>query len=171
MVALGFSVAPVAGQNFGARRADRVRETLWTAIRLSVVVMTIFALLCHVAPRAMIGVFSQDPEVLAAGEEYLRIVSWNFIAAGVVFVASSMFQAIGNTIPSLISSFVRLAAAVIPALLLSRLPGFELRWVWYIAVASVALQMIVSLLMLRHEMRKRLDFPPAAAVPAEAAAT
>jgi hypothetical protein len=39
------------------------------------------------------------------GEEYLRIVSWSYMASGVIFVASSMFQAMGNTIPSLVSSF------------------------------------------------------------------
>src|SRR5207344_2310903 len=60
VVALGFSVAPVAGQNYGAHKPERVRETFRVAIQLVVVVMLLFALLCHIAPAAMIGVFSQD---------------------------------------------------------------------------------------------------------------
>jgi putative MATE family efflux protein len=163
VVALGFSVAPVAGQNFGARHPERVRDTFKTAIGMSVGVMLVFALLCHVAPAAMIRVFSRDPNVVAVGEEYLRIVSWNFLASGVVFVASSMFQAMGNTLPSLFSSFVRIVAAVVPAVLLSRLPHFELRWLWYLSVGSVALQMVVSLLLLRRQFRISLNFAPATA--------
>ena len=171
VVALGFSVAPVAGQNFGARRADRVRETMRVAIRIAVIAMAVFAIACHIAPRALIGIFSKDPQVLAQGEEYLRIVSWNFVCAGVVFVSSSMFQAIGNTVPSLISSFVRLTVAVVPALIFSRMAGFQLYWIWYLGVASVTLQMIVSLLMLRGELRKRLNCPAPVETPVAAAAS
>jgi putative MATE family efflux protein len=158
VLALGFSVAPVAGQNFGARHADRVRATFRVAITIAVVVMALFAVLCHIAPKSLIAIFSSDPEVLAVGDEYLRIVSWNFVAAGVVFVASSMFQAMGNTIPSLIASAVRILIAVVPAVLLSRLAGFKLSWMWYLAVTSVTIQMILSLSMLRVVMRQRLAF-------------
>ena len=91
---------------------------------LAAVVMTVLALLCHIAPAAMIRVFSRDPQVVAVGDEYLRIVSWNFVASGIVFVGSSMFQAIGNTVPSLLSSFVRIVVVALPAFWLSRLPGF-----------------------------------------------
>jgi putative MATE family efflux protein len=165
VVALGFSVAPVAGQNFGAHRADRVRSTMWTGLRICVAVMVAFALLCHIAPAAMIRVFSKDPQVIAVGEEYLRIASWNFIASGVVFVCSSMFQAIGNTIPSLLASLLRLVLAVVPALVLSRIPGFQLHWLWYVGVAAIAIQMVASALLLRRELRKRLAFAPAEGAP------
>ena len=163
VVALGFAVAPVAGQNFGARHADRVRETFRSAVALALGVMVVFALLCHLAPAAMIHVFSPDPQVITVGDEYLRIVSWNFVASGIVFVASSMFQAMGNTVPSLMSSLVRVVVLAVPALLLSRLPDFELRWIWYLSVASVTLQMVVSLLLLRRQFRLALSFASAPA--------
>jgi Na+-driven multidrug efflux pump len=102
------------------------------------------------------------------GDEYLRIVSWNFVASGVVFVTASMFQAMGNTVPSLITSCIRLLFVAIPAFLLARLPGFELRWIWYLTVVSVTLQLIIALLLLRREFRLRLNFEvrPDAATPA-----
>jgi putative MATE family efflux protein len=162
VVALGFAVAPVAGQNFGARLAARVRETFRRASILAFVVMAVFALLCHIAPAAMVRVFSPDPQVIANGEDYLRIVSWNFVASGIIFVASSMFQALGNTVPALLSSVLRVVVLAIPTLFLARLPGFELRWVWYLSVATVTLQMVASLLLLRRELRTAMaDFPAA----------
>jgi Na+-driven multidrug efflux pump len=129
-------------------------------------VMALFAVLCHLGPAAMIRIFSSDPEVIAVGDEYLRIVSWNFVASGVVFVCSSTFQAMGNTIPALMSSFARVAVVVVPTILLSRVPGFHLRWIWYMTVASVTLQMILSLLLIRLEFRSRLELPAPAPAPA-----
>ena len=101
--------------------------------------------------------------MIAVGEEYLRIVSWNYIASGLVFVGASTFQALGNTVPSLMASFVRIVVVALPAFLLARLPGFELRWIWYLSVAAVSLQMVMILLLLRREFRLRLNFEPAPA--------
>jgi putative MATE family efflux protein len=156
VVALGFSVAPVAGQNFGARQAERVKRTFRDAAWMAAGVMFVFAIACHIAPAAMIGVFSKDPEVIAIGAEYLRIISWNYVASGVIFVASSMFQAMGNTIPSLVTSGVRIALITIMALTLVRMPGFQLRWIWYASVGSVLVQLALSLWLLRGEFERRL---------------
>ena len=162
IVALGFAVAPVAGQNFGARQGPRVRQTFQTAALMATAAMIGAALLLQIAPGPAVRVFSADPQVVATGSEYLRIISWNFIASGIIFVSSSMFQAMGNTLPSLLTSFTRMVLVAIPLLILSRWPGFELRWVWYLSVASVFVQLCLNLLLLRREFRVRLDFAPAA---------
>ena len=156
VVALGFSVAPVAGQNVGAKLGARVRETYKSAVVLSVSVMALFALLAHVAPAAMIGVFTADPKVIDVGTEYLRIVSWNFVASGVLFVNSSMFQALGNTIPSLMTSCIRMVVVVVPSIVLARLPSFHMRWIWYLSMVSVLLQLSLSQYLLQRELRMKL---------------
>jgi putative MATE family efflux protein len=158
VVALGFSVAPVAGQNFGARQADRVKLTFRDAAMMAAAMMLAFAIACNIAPAALVGVFSGDPAVIAFGNEYLRIVSWNFIASGLIFVAASMFQAMGNTVPSLAASAVRIVVVAIPMVMLSRLPGFQPRWIWYLSVGSVYLQLLITMLLLRREFRRRLGF-------------
>ena len=169
VVALGFSVAPVAGQNFGARRADRVKATFRDAALMAAAVMALFALACQLAPHALIGLFTTDPAAIAVGEEYLRIISWGYVASGLVFVASSMFQAMGNTMPSLLASVVRIVLVVVPAFALSRLPGFRLDWIWFLSLGALAVQLAIAMLLLRREFARRLDFgvaPP----PAEGAA-
>ncbi len=158
VVALGFSVAPVAGQNFGAKQSQRVKDTFRDGALMAVAAMVVFALACHIAPAALVGVFSRDPSVIAVGQEYLRIVSWNYVASGIIFVASSMFQAMGNTMPSLVTSAVRIALIAIPAVILSRRPDFQLRWIWYLSVGSVIVQLTLSMLLLRREFGRRLRF-------------
>jgi putative MATE family efflux protein len=162
VVALGFAVAPVAGQNFGARLAHRVKATFKDAAMLAVAAMIAFGIVCHIAPDAIVRVFSKDEAVIAMASEYLRIISWNFVASGIIFVASSMFQAMGNTIPSLIASALRITLIAVPAVLLARLPTFHLRWVWYLSVASVYAQLALALMLLRREFSRRLDFGVAA---------
>src|SRR5205085_12689324 len=111
-------------------------------------------------------VFSKDPAVIAVSVEYLRIIAWNFVASGLVFVASSMFQAMGNTMPSLFASSARILLIAIPALMLARLPSFQLHWIWYLSAGAVWVQLGIALTLLNREYRKRLAFGAAPASPA-----
>jgi putative MATE family efflux protein len=156
VVALAFSVAPVAGQNFGARQARRVTSTFRAAAWLAAGMMALFTIVCVTASAPLVGIFSTDPAVIAIGVEYLSIISWNYVASGLIFVASSMFQAMGNTIPSLISSGLRIAMVTAFALAAARMPVFELRWIWYVSVAAVFVQLVLSMALLRREFSRRL---------------
>jgi putative MATE family efflux protein len=160
IVALGFAVAPVAGQNVGAKRGDRARAAFRSAAGMATLVMFVAALVCNLASRPLLEIFSNDPAVIDVGADYLRITAWSFIGSGIVFVSSSMFQALGNTIPPLVTSFTRILLVTIPVVLLSRLPGFELQTIWYLSVAGVFLQMIANLVLLQREFRLRLPAAP-----------
>jgi Na+-driven multidrug efflux pump len=163
VVALGFSVSPVAGQNFGARLGERVKATFKDAAAIAVGYQILFIIVCQIAPIAMVRVFAKDPAVLAVGEEYLRVISWSFIASGLIFVSSSMFQAMGNTVPSLIASGTRMVVLAVPVFLLARLPSFQLHWVWYLSLVTAYFQLGLALFMLRREFARRLDFGAVAA--------
>jgi Na+-driven multidrug efflux pump len=67
-----------------------------------------------------------------------------------------MFQALGNTLPPLAASFGRMLLTAVPAILLARMPGFELRWIWYLSAATVVFQVAAVLLLLQREYQARL---------------
>jgi putative MATE family efflux protein len=157
-VAIAFATAPVAGQNFGARLGPRVRESFYASAGIAGAIMVLLTLVCHIAPGAMIRLFNGDPEVVAFGAEYLRIISWNFIASGIVFVSGSVFQAMGNTLPPLAASSTRLLLFAVPAVLMSHRPEFHPRHLWYLSVATVSFQMLVNLTLLRREFGRKLNF-------------
>jgi putative MATE family efflux protein len=158
VIAIAFAVAPVVGQNFGGRRGDRVRSSYYSALGITSGLMLLLTIAAHFAGEFFIGFFSKDPDVIAFGSEYLKIISLNFVAMGVVFTISSVFQGIGNTMPPLVSSMTRLVLFALPATLLSRTPGFQIRHVWYMSVASILFQAGVNLLLLRREFQKKLTF-------------
>jgi len=165
-MAVAFATSPVAGQNMGAGLLDRVRATFRSAIGIGSVLMLALTLICQVEPGWFVRAFTSDAAVVAIATQFLRYISWNFVAQGIVFTCSGMFQALGNTVPSLISSASRLLTFALPTIWLSQQPGFELRHVWMASVASVALQAIFSLWLMRREFQLRLR--PAAVATAAA---
>jgi MATE family, multidrug efflux pump len=169
-MAVAFAAAPIAGQNFGARNPERVVATFRQAALIGSAIMLALTLLCHLKPEVLAWPFTQDPAVIAVAATYLKIASWNFVAIGLVFACSGMFQALGDTRPALISSASRLVTFAAPALWLSTQPGVRLEHFWYLSVASITLQALVSLWLVRRELRRKLGPMRAAGAvpPAEA---
>jgi len=163
-LALSFAVPAVAGQNVGANRPDRVRETFRSAAIMSTVLMVALTLLCQLRPLRLVQGFSDDPAVIEVAVGFLRVISFNFVPSGLIFVCSGMFQALGNTLPALASSAGRLLTFVVPAVGLAGWPALRVEQVWYLSVASVALQAVTSLLLLRHALASGVS----AEVPAHA---
>jgi Na+-driven multidrug efflux pump len=156
-MAIAFAVAPVAGQSLGAGNGHRVRETAKKGIVLCSLIMFAITLLLQWRSELFVRLFTDDAEVIRAGELFLRIVSLNFIAQGVILTCSGMFQGMGNTWPALLSSGARLALFVPCVLYLKSAEGFTLSQVWYVAVVTVTLQAVISYAMLRGEFDKRLS--------------
>lgn len=162
-MAVAFASAPIAGQNFGARKPERVRETFKWTVSFSVVIMLLLTMVCQFESDTFMRIFTSEPAVVAVGANMLTIISWNFAANGVIFTCSSMFQALGNTWPSIGSSAIRLFIFIVPTLYLSTLPGFQLVHVWYVSLASMFIQAVVSFLLVRREFARKLVVTPAVA--------
>jgi len=146
-----------------------VREAFKTAAGMAAAVMAAVAIIIYTFAPVLMGIFTKDPAVTQVGVEYLRIVVVTFVFSGVTFVTSSMFQALGNTIPSLATSGLRLLVSVIPAILLSRVEGFHLTWIWYVGILSVVLQTTTNLLLLQREFKLKLGEGAAVIAPPVAA--
>lgn len=168
VMAVAFAAAPIAGQNFGAGLADRVRYTFRDAALICSALMLLMTLFIQWRPEVLLAPFTSDPQALAVAADYLRIASWNFVASGVVFTCSSMFQGLGDTRPSLIASGSRLLTFAAPAIWLANHPGVTLHTFWLLSVASVYLQMLLALVLLRHQLKVKLNgLTPRAAPTAE----
>jgi len=170
-MAIAFAAGPIAGQNFGAGRGARVRETFYKAVMLNAVVMVCVTVFLQWKPELLVGFFTAESEATEVGATFLRAISWTFIAQGVVFTCSGMFQGLGNTRPAMLSSAVRLAVFVPLAVWLSKQPGFHLERLWQVSVLTVWLQAGVSYMLLRQQFKRRLveaPRPPPAGVPATA---
>jgi Na+-driven multidrug efflux pump len=165
-MAISLAIPAVAGQNFGGRHAARVVDTLRHALALELALMAAVVAACQLWAPIPVAWFTTDPRATDVAITILHVVSWNFFGAGIVFACSGMFQAMGNTLPALASSLTRLLTFVLPAVWLSQQAGFRLVNVWHLSVASVFVQAVVSLALVRRQMGLRLRplGMPAAAV-------
>ena len=140
---------------------------------LNTVVMVAVTVFLQWRPEALVGFFTHESDATEIGATFLRTISWTFIAQGVVFTCSGLFQGLGNTRPAMLSTAIRLAVFVPVAIWVSKQPGFHLEQLWYVSVATVWMQAVVSYLLLRHQFNRRLvdgsPWPMAAPVGAAAA--
>jgi putative MATE family efflux protein len=164
-IAVAFATAPIVGQNFGARKPERVRATVLTSGLMTCAVMLVLTLICQWRAAVFILPFSSEPHVLEFGGQFLTIISLNFVASGLIFTCSSVFQGLGNTWPSLASSASRIITFVGPAIWLSAQPWFQIRHLWYLSVITVSIQALTSLLLVRRELNRRLTTPTLAPAP------
>jgi Na+-driven multidrug efflux pump len=140
----------------GARHPERVRATFRWAASVGAGLMLALTLLCQWRPDWLILGITTEAPVVAVASDFLRTVSWNFAATGLLFTCSGLFQAMGNTIPSLVSSALRLVTFAGPVLWLSTRAGFQLAHVWWTSVITLTLQAALTWWLLQREFARRL---------------
>jgi putative MATE family efflux protein len=159
-MAISLAASAIVGQNFGAGQFARVRQAFAQSLLGCMFAAGIFFTLFQAMPHLLFRPFTQDPPVFAFGEEYLGIISWNLMATGVVFACFGVFSGLGNTVPCLLGSAVRITLIAVPVWLLSRHSGFRARWVWELSAAATVVQMLINLWFLRREYSTRLAVLP-----------
>ena len=100
MPAWGMSnaAATLVGQNLGAQQPERAEASVWQIGRYNMAYLVAIALLFFLLPRELVGVFSDDPRVVAVGAEWLRILSYSLFVYGWWMVSVQAFNGAGDTV-------------------------------------------------------------------------
>src|SRR5690606_344228 len=139
----------------------RVREVFHSGLWTGTIVMLAVTIFLQINPYVLVSVFTPDEAVIVVGGEFLKIISLNFIAQGIVFTCSGMFQGLGHTRPALMSSAFRLALFIPLSLFMASREGFVIHDIWYVSVLSVWMQACLSVWLVQRELRARLARSPA----------
>ncbi|MDC8002444.1 MATE family efflux transporter [Aureisphaera galaxeae] len=125
---------PIAGYNYGAEKFSRVRESINTSIKYSLVLAIIVFTVIMIFPQEIVSVFlsnsdNLDAQTLANNDEILKrtpsALRWVFALTPVIIIqliGTSYFQAIGKAMPALLLSLTKQGFFLIPLLLI--LPPF-----------------------------------------------
>jgi len=165
VMALSFSAAAVAGQNYGAGLGGRVIETYRATLRFGLICAVICVLIAQINPSGLVSAFTDAPEVIAEGGRFLRIISLNLLAVSFAFACFGVLSGLGNTVPTLISSATRFAFIVISTLVLLHFDRFEVTRLWWLSVGGTVIQMMMNLVFLRRELTIKLGAPANALIP------
>jgi len=136
--ALGGAAATMVGQNLGAGQAARARKSAWLATGLDALFMLGASLLLMLLAPPIIRLFNRDPEVVAQGAAYLRIVSPSYLFAALGIVLGRALNGAGDSLRPMIITLFSLWGLQVPlATTLTRVPDFGLNGLWWaIAVAT-----------------------------------
>jgi len=108
VIGLNTAVISIAGQNYGARRFDRIKDVYSKAIFIGVVIMCISGVLLYIFAEPIIRIFSSDFEVIKYGSTYLKIVAFIGPIYPVFFISHALFTALKKTFLIFYSNLFRM---------------------------------------------------------------
>lgn len=146
---LNNALVPIVGYNYGARNHHRITQAVKLALIYALIIMGLGVFIFLFFPDKLLEMFDASPDMLEIGVPALRIICISFLGAAVGITFSSVFQAIGHGVLSLIMSVCRQLLLILPvAYILGSLYG--LNAVWYaFAIAEVG-SVIMAIFMYRH---------------------
>lgn len=142
-------IIPIVAYNYGARNKKRIYQTLKLGAAIAIGIMLVGMLVFQIFPETLLGLFDASEHMLKIGIPALRIISLSFVFAGFCIVCSSIFQALGNGVYSLIMSIARQLVVILPvAYVFAKLIGLGAVWFAY-PIAEIASVLICAFLLKR----------------------
>ncbi len=137
---LSNGLMPILGYNYGARNKKRLMSALKIGIILALIINTTGTAIFMIFPSELLSIFNATPEIYEIGIPAMRISSVYFITAAIGIIISTMFQAVGRGMYSLISSLLRQLFVIVPlAYFLSKI---SLTAFWYAFPVAEIIAMI-----------------------------
>lgn len=148
---------PVMGHNYGAGKPQRVRE----AIRFNTLAGAVYTvsawLLIVIFPTFWFRIFSDDPAMMAPGEEAIKLYFFGFVFMSFQFAGQSTFQALGDAKHAIFFSLLRKAIIVIPLTLLLPRLGMGVKGVFIAEPVSNCVGGLACYVTMRRTVYKKLD--------------
>ncbi len=146
---------PVIGYNYGARHKERITHAVKLALVWGVCIMLAGFAVFQIFPDALLRMFKASDDMMIMGRSALKFLSIAFIFAGFGIVLSSVFQALGNGIFSLIISLTRQLIVILPAAyIMSRF--FNETGVWLAFPLAELVSMPMAVIMYIYLYRKKI---------------
>ncbi|GGH31127.1 putative efflux protein, MATE family [Cribrihabitans marinus] len=151
------ALLPIAAQNFGARDFDRVRDALFFCWKVGAIMTALAFPLLWLLGRPVLGLFTDDPDVLRVGLAYLRVESFILPAYMMLFAINSFLQALKRPIWTVWISLYRqgLGVALFVWVFVGLL-GFSEIGVWLGIACAVLSGLGLALLLAGHVARREI---------------
>ena len=112
---LNNGIVPIVAYNYGARQPKRISQTVRLGVLYGLVIMVAGTLAFWLVPHALLNIFNASDYMLELGVPALRLISLSFPFAAFGIVTSSVCQALGRGVLSLLVSVLRQLVLILPA--------------------------------------------------------
>lgn len=145
---LNNGLIPIVAFNYGAGKRSRVIRAIKCSLVYAFTLLLVGFIVFETVPAVLLGMFEASDEMLAIGVPALRIIGVHFLIAWFCIIASSVFQALGNGVYSMVVSVARQLVVLLPvAFLLARLGGLHAVW-WAFPIAELMSFCVSSIFMI-----------------------
>ncbi|MDD5947648.1 MAG: MATE family efflux transporter [Oscillospiraceae bacterium] len=160
------AMVPILAYNYGARKPKRIIATMRTAMVCAVSIMLLGLCIFRFATKRLLMPFDPSEEMLNIGIPALQIISLSFLVAGINVISISSFQALGDGLISLLVAVIRQLFLLPMALLLAKTGELSLIW-WAFPIAE-GVDLLIALIFLYRQNKKKIKPLAAAAKATEA---
>ncbi len=151
MPVLGLSqgMTPIISYNYGAMNKQRILKTYHSSIFIALVIMSLGFLITMLFPNDLLLLFNANEKMLKIGIPALRIICFSYFFAAFNIVTSSLFQALGKSLISMIMSMARQLLILVPV---AYILGYEFGYigVWISVTVAEMGALIVALIGKKH---------------------
>lgn len=151
---LNQGVMPIMGYSYGAHSKKRLVSALKYGCVIAFFIMLAGMIIFWSIPEAMLMMFNATDEIMTIGVPALRIISLCFTSAAIGIMFSTLFQAIGIGINSLIISLLRQIIILLPAAYFLSMIGLEA--VWYAFPIAEGISLITSIVLFRFVYKSHI---------------
>ena len=130
---LSTALSTYAGQNFGAKRLDRVKSGLKHGMALSAVFSVIMIIVMQLFSESIVSLFVEDAEVIRLGAYGLRLTSWFYIFLATINMTRGLLNGVGDALFSLINGIVEVFCRIGLPMVIVLIPGMGLESIWWTA--------------------------------------
>ncbi len=160
---LNTGLAILTAQFWGAGDVKNIRRILGLAVFGGLSASSLVLLACQFFPASLIGVYTEDPAVIALGSQYLRLFSWTFIFFSVEFSYSIILRTVGQVrIPMVVSIFALSLNTILSYIFIFGFAGVPAMGVIGAAYAIITARVVECLALLY--LAYRLKTPVAAKI-------
>ena len=153
---LNQGLLPILGYNYGARNRKRMMTAFRDGCTIALVIMAAGMAVFLAAPQWLLSIFNASAELLEIGIPALRIICTCFLFAALGIVCSTLFQAVGKGVYSLIVSLMRQLAALVPAAWILAQVTQQVVFVWWAFPIAECVSLVVSLLFFLRLYNKEI---------------
>ncbi len=149
------ALVPIVGYNYGARKRERIVQCIRVCLVSMTIIMVTGTLLFQFFPQQLLGIFGEG-EIIQMGVPALRIISLSFPIAGIAIVFSSLFQALGNGVLSLVMSVFRQLVILLPvAALLAKTGNLDAVWASFLIAEVISI--LLTLYFFAHIYKNKIQ--------------
>ena len=157
VLGLNTAIVSIIGQNFGANNYDRIKEAYYTAIKYGVSIMIISGFIVYFIADIIIGVFSNNLDVIESGKQYLKIQTFAFPAYTIFFMCNGFFIGLKKAEYAMASNLIRnFAIPVIVYYIAIKLTVSLTTFFWLWSLSNIAYSTLI-LLFVMFFIKNKLD--------------